>query len=125
MREGTRPEQRVPARAIGLCGAERLGEAVVEHLDLAVGRELHVRGLEIAVSDALFVGRLERIRDLPRDLDRLGHGDRSVHEAIGQRRPFDELEHEAEHAVDVLDAVDRGDVRVIQRREQHGFLLEA
>jgi hypothetical protein len=43
-----------------------LGQAEVEHLDLAVGRHLHLRGLQVAVDDALLVGSLERLGDLLR-----------------------------------------------------------
>jgi hypothetical protein len=38
---------------------------------------------------------------------------------------FDELEHQAAHVLAFFDAVDRGDVRVIQRRNHAGLALEA
>ncbi len=125
LRHGRGADARRAAEACGLLGAERFREPEVEHLHLAVGRELHVRGFEIAVHDAFFVRRLERVRDLARDLDRLGHGDRPADQPIRERRSLDELELEERHAVDVLHAVDRRDMRMIQRREQHRFLLEA
>ena len=46
---------------------ERLREAEVEHLHGAVGPDLDVRGLEIAMHDAALVRGLERVGDLPRD----------------------------------------------------------
>ena len=49
----------------------RLGEAEVQDLDLAVRRHLDVGGLEVAVDDALLVGFLQGLRDLPRDRQRL------------------------------------------------------
>ena len=48
-------------------GVERLRQAEVEHLDRAVGADLDVGGLEIAMDDALLVRGLERVGDLPRD----------------------------------------------------------
>ena len=55
----------------GRVAREGLGEAEVEHLDLAVRRDLDVGGLEVAVDDALLVGFLERLGDLLRDGERL------------------------------------------------------
>ena len=52
------------ARARVVVPAPGLGEAEVEHLHLAVGGQLDVGGLEVAVDDALLVGLLERLGDL-------------------------------------------------------------
>ena len=54
----------------------RFREAEVEHLHRAVGAHLDVRGLEIAMDDALLVRRFERFGDLPRDRQRLVERDR-------------------------------------------------
>ena len=43
---------------------ERLGQAEVQHLDGAVGRDLDVGRLQIAMDDAAVVRRLERVGDL-------------------------------------------------------------
>ena len=48
----------------GALAGPGLGEAEVEHLDLAVRCHLHVRGLEVAVDDALLVRLFERLGDL-------------------------------------------------------------
>ena len=50
----------------------RLGQAEVEHLHEAIGGDLDVGGLQIAMDDAALVRRLERLGDLPRDRQRLG-----------------------------------------------------
>jgi hypothetical protein len=42
-----------------------------------------------------------------------------------ERRPFHQLENERANAICVLDSIDRGDVRVIQRRENLPLPLEA
>ena len=62
----------------GAAALERLGEAEVEHLHLAFGRDLDVGGLEIAVDDALVVRRFERLGNLPRDAERLDQRDRAA-----------------------------------------------
>ena len=64
------------AVADGARGSQRLGETEVEHLHRAVGADLDVRRLEIAMDDALLVRRLERVGDLPRDRQRLGERNR-------------------------------------------------
>ena len=52
-------------------------------------------------------------------------GERSLGEAIGQRRTLDQLHHQGHVAVGVLHPVDGGDVRVVERRESPGLPLEA
>ena len=47
--------------------ADRLGEAEVEDLHGSVRRDLDVRGLQVAVDDALVVRDFEGLGDLPRD----------------------------------------------------------
>ena len=74
----------------------------------------------------LLVRGFERVGDLPGDgqrVGRAGNGPRAT--PIRQRLALDELEHERGHAVDVLEAVDRGDVRVVQRRQDLRFAFEA
>ena len=62
------------------------------------------------MDDALIVGRFESYGDLSRDVD--GFLDRkwTGGEAIGQRRPLDQLEDQRAEAVGFLEAVDRRDV---------------
>jgi len=77
------------------------------------------------VYDAALVRRFERIRELRRNLERLVDRDASVREALGERRPLDQLHHEARGAAAALEAVNVPDVRVTQRGERLRFLLEA
>ena len=44
---------------------QRLREAEVQHLHRAIGAQLDVRGLQIAMDDALLVRGFERLRNLP------------------------------------------------------------
>ena len=64
--------RRVAARpAARTVAAPGLRETEVEDLDLALRRQLHVRGLQVAVDDALLVGLLQGLGDLLREADRL------------------------------------------------------
>ena len=89
-----------------LTSVRSFGETKVEHLHDAVGRDLDVRRLEIAVDDAFVVRGLERVGDLPRHRERIV-GDR--HRAGGcsaiarQRLAFDELEHQRTHPFALFD----------------------
>ena len=67
--------------------------------------------------DASAVRRLERARERNRDDERLFRRQGPGPQTIRERRAFDEFEDQEAHAVDLLDAVDRGDVRMIERRE--------
>ena len=52
-------------------------------------------------------------------------GTATVRDAIGERRPFDELHDERRRAVTALETIYMSDVRVIERREHFGFALKA
>ena len=112
-------------RQIRTCplGAKDFGKPEVEHFHDALGRDLDVGRLEIAVNDAFLVGGLKRLRDLPRDRQRLSGGHRPASHAIGQRLSFYQLQHQRAHSrrsgtwrrVAFFEAVDRADVGMIQR----------
>ncbi len=84
-----------------------------------------LRGLQIAVDDALLMRGFERVGDLPGDRHRLVSRQRAVGQPIGERHTIDELENEEPGGGVFLDAVDAGDMRMIQRREQLRLTREA
>ena len=75
----------------------RLGQTEVEHFDRAVVTQLDIRGLEIAVDDAVLVRGLERLGDLPGD----GHQFRPGHRLPRKLRQIRAL-HELHRDVRVL-----------------------
>ena len=119
-RRGLRQVGRRGARAL-----PRLGEAEVENRGLAVGSELDVRRLEVAVDDALLVGLFERLGDLPRDRDGLVDGNRPALQALREVFPLDELHGEDALAGDLLQAEEGGDVRMREGGEDLRLALEA
>ena len=76
------------------------------------------------MDDALLVRRLERVPDLPGDGQSLVDRHRPDREPLGERLPFDELEHESFDAVGFHEPVDRADVRMVERGQKLGFPLE-
>ena len=60
------------------------------------------------------VRRFQRLRDLLRDRQGVVELNRAVPDPVGERRPFDQLEHEGADTVRFFQAVDRADVRMIQ-----------
>ena len=97
---------------------ERLGDAEVQHLHLARCRELDVRGLQIAVNHRLGVRRLHGLGNLPRRRQCHIDGQGPALQTLGQRRPFHQLEDQAQ-ALPILDhGIDGADVRMVERREQ-------
>ena len=65
---------------------ERLRETEIQHLDRAVGADLDVGRLQIAMDDALLVRGFERLGDLLRDRQRLVERNRALRDAIRERR---------------------------------------
>ena len=104
---------------------ERLGEAEVEELDLPLRGHLDVRRLQVAVEDPLGVRGVERVCDVPRDDESAGDGDRAFCEELLDRLARNELHDEKADAVRPLEAVDAGDIRVVEGGEELGLALEA
>ena len=71
-----------------------LRQTKVEHFDDAVGRDLDVRRLQIAVDDALLVRGFERIRYLARQCQSFIQAHGSARDSVGQRLAVDQFEHQ-------------------------------
>jgi len=89
------------------------------------------------MDDALVVRGVERVDDLPRDGECVGDGNRAAGppaqaghyictacQALRQGLPVDELEDEEAPALGFFEAVDGGDVRVVERGEHLRLALE-
>ncbi|HZM95205.1 MAG TPA: hypothetical protein VFB92_17375 [Vicinamibacterales bacterium] len=77
------------------------------------------------MNDALLVRRFERLGNLLRDRERLIERDRTSSHALREIVSLDQFHHEGSHAPALFEAVDGGDVWVVQRGEGLGFTLEA
>ena len=111
---GRRPDERSFAREISLhrgsVGSfESFGNAEVENLDAALRRDLHVRGLEIPMDHARFVRRFQSGGDVNGHPNRLIDRHRTLQGDAGNQ-----LQDQEALAVEFLDSVDRGDVRMIE-----------
>ncbi len=121
--QGRHGRRRLGARPVVRRGAgdDRLGQTEVEHLDLAVRRDLHVGRFEIAVHDAVGVRSLERRRDLTRNGQRFVERHGPACDPFGQVLAGDQLHGEepqrAGRGFRLVHRVDRGDVRMVQRGE--------
>jgi hypothetical protein len=71
------------------------------------------------------VGSLKRLGDLTGDGQRFADCDRPARDSCYQRLSVDQLEDKGDDPLGFLDSEDRGDVRMIQRREDERFALEA
>ena len=91
MGRGRRHRRRLGCISLGI-SLERFRKPEIKHLHRAVFFDLDVRRFQIAVDDAGLVGRLEGVRDLPRDSDSFVEWDRPLGDAFGKRRALDELQ---------------------------------
>ncbi len=67
------------------------------------------------MNDPVPVRGVERVRDLDAEIQRLSEGERTGHEPVAERLPFDELHHDEVASRVLVDVVDRADVRVLER----------
>ena len=120
-------------REVGRRGSVRgLRQAKVEDLRHSLRRDLDVGGLQIAVNDPFLVSDIESHGDLPRDAQRVANRQaatsalaRDIRKCVRERLAVHELENQKAKAVSFLEAVDRADVRMVQRGEHSRFALEA
>ena len=77
------------------------------------------------MNDALLVGGFEGFSNLLGDGEGFIDGDRPLHDAIRQRRPFDQFEDQRPDAARFLQPVDTPDIPMIERGQHLGFALEA
>jgi len=97
---------------------ERLRETEVEHLELPVGPQLDVRGLQVPVDDAALVGLLEGFGDLTGRVEGLVDRQWATPEAFRQILTLHELEDEERPPRGFLETVDGGDPRMVQGGEE-------
>ena len=114
-----------PSQVVGAERRRVLGQTEVEHLDGAVRSDLDVGRLQIAVNDALLVGGVEGFRDLSRNWQRFVDRDPSLRNPVGECGTSNQFQYQRPHATRVFEAVDRGDVRMIEGRQEFGFPLES
>ena len=77
------------------------------------------------MDDPLLVRRLQCLGDLPGNRQRLVERDRPARDALRQIVPFDQLHHQRRDAATLFEAVDPGDVWMVQRGEHFCFALKS
>ena len=76
------------------------------------------------MDDALVVRGRQGIGDLPRDGEDFGDADAPRFDAVRERRSLHQLQHERGRGALLLDPVDAGDVRMVERGQHPRFALE-
>ena len=99
-------------------------EAEVDDLDEPVSSHHDVVGLQVAVDDTRVVGFLEPFAELSGDMSHFRKLERSVLEALAERRPVDELHRDERRGLEISDLVDGNNVGMVERRGGSSFLLE-
>ena len=102
------------------------GDAEVEQFHVAVGGDDDVVGLQVAVDDAVPVGRRKRLRDLRAVRQGFERGEAAAFEDGGERLALGVLHDDEAAAVGVgADFVDRADARMVERRDGLGLAQQA
>ena len=100
------------------------GDAEVDHLRPAVVGDDDVARLEVAVDDAVGVGRAERVGERHGEVEQRADRQAGLGDHRVERAAADELHHQQPPAVGVLDAVQADDVRVVERGEGARLALQ-
>ena len=76
------------------------------------------------MNDPLLMRGLKRVRDLRRDRQGVIKPDRATRDALRQVLALDEFHDQRTNTIGFFETVDRGDVRMVQRRERLRFARE-
>ena len=103
---------------------DELGESEVQHFHLPAGRQVNVCRLDIAVNNSLDVRSDQGVSNLHAHLQDLLHRHGVSGDVLLQALALELLHNDEGVAVVVLDAVNRADVGMIQKRGGPGFTRE-
>jgi hypothetical protein len=81
---------------------DQFGETEIEHLHVARPRHHHVACFDVAVHNALRMGRRERTRDLNRDRERAAQIEWTSGDQLAHVASFDELHRDEVNVVDLM-----------------------
>ena len=81
---------------------KRLGQAKVQDFHGAILFDLHIRRLQVAVDNALIVGRFEGLGDLLGNRESFIERDRAFGDPLSQRRPLDQLQDQRPYALSLF-----------------------
>ena len=77
------------------------------------------------MDDAVLVRRFQRFRNLSGNPQRILNWNRSLSDVVGERGPFNQLQHQCANTISVFKTVDSADVGMVQRRKHLRFALKA
>ena len=117
--------QREAGLESGRLVGEAAGESEVGKVDVTVGRDEDVRGLDVAVDEPERMRRVQGGCDLTRDRDGCFLRQRSLREQLLELGAVDVAHGDVQLAGDLAGVVDRDDVRVVDRCGQAGLAEEA
>ena len=128
----SRDSRQIGTRAVGTCrpspGRSRAPSPTPSGVILMFAgfRSRWTMPFSCAASSASAICRAIASASVDRQAGCVGAGGaRGGCDSLGERLAFDQLQHETAHAVRLFEAVDRADVRMIQRREHPRLALEA
>ena len=118
-------QRRCRLRREGIGGGRGLGEPKIEHLHELPRRDDQVRALDVAVDDAELVSLVERLSDLHRDVEAVGHAERAAGDTVGKQLALHILHRDEQPAFVFDEIVGNGDVRRAQLRGYLGLANQA
>jgi len=99
-------------------------QSEIENLCLPSIRDEDVRGLDVAVDDALGMCRVESIGDLNAQIEHGFNPHRLAGNPVPERLPLQQFHGDEGSPVGLVNFVNGADVRVVQRRRGLGFPLK-
>jgi hypothetical protein len=103
---------------------EQLGQAKVDDLQLIISTDEDILRLQVTVHDSFLVCGDDAFGELKAELDGLFYREWTSAETPSKRLPFEQFRYEIRRPVVGADVMNGDDVRMIEARRGHRFLLE-
>ena len=101
------------------------GQAKIQDFNGAIAGYTDIGGFQVAVDDALLVGRLEPGRDLGGNLAGFVDGDRAAAHAVVQPLALDQFHDQKASFRGLFQAVGRSDIGMLESGQRASFTVEA
>ena len=113
------------SRAVPAAIGRELRQAEIQNFHAPLARDEYILRLQIAMHDIFFVRGGESLRHLHGIVHRLARRKPSLRQLRAQAAAFQKFGNDVGRAVLLADVVDAKNVRMVQRGDGFGFLLEA
>ena len=112
------------AQARALSRQRDFRQPEIQNLCLSSIRHEDIRGLDVAMHDALRVRGVQSVRDLNAQIEQSLDLQRLARDPMAERLPLQQLHRDKAAPIGLVNLIDGADIRMVQRRRSLGLPLK-